>query len=70
MLTIRSVIKNLKFPNHVFYVDMKLGTVTKLDKRNKIMSKKIGDNTVSENFDVITIFLIYSQFGSIWIQFG
>ena len=54
----------------MLYVDMKLGPVIKLDKRNKIMSKKIGNNTVSENFDVITIFLIYSQFGSIWIQFG
>ena len=58
MLTIRSVIKNFKFPNHVFYVDMKLGPVTKLDKRKKITSKKFGYNTISENVDVITIFLI------------
>ena len=38
--------------------DMKLGPVTKLDKRNKT-SKKIGNDVVSENCDVIAIFLIY-----------
>ena len=45
---------------------MKLGPVTKLDKRNKTTSKKIGDAVMSENYDVIDIFPIYSQFGAIW----
>ena len=44
---------------------MKLGTVTKLDKRNKTMSKKIEDDIMSENYDVILIFLIFGQFGAI-----
>ena len=44
---------------------MKLGTVTKLDKRNKTMSKKIEDGIMSENYDVILIFLIFGQFGAI-----
>ena len=46
-------------------VDMKLGTVTKLDTRNKTTSKKIDDEVISENCDVIAIFLIYGQFGAI-----
>ena len=44
---------------------MKLGLVTKLDKRNKEKSKKIDDNFMLANCDVIVIFLIYGQFGEI-----
>ena len=44
---------------------MKLGPVTKLDKRNKTTSKKFDDNVMSENCDVIAIFQIYGQFGAI-----
>ena len=45
---------------------MKLGPVTKLDKRKKTTSKKIVDDVMSENCDVIAIFPIYGQFGVIW----
>ena len=45
---------------------MKLGLVTKLDKRNKTTSKKINGGVLSANFDVIVIFPIYGQFGAIW----
>ena len=38
---------------------MKLGPVTKLDKRNKATSKKTG------NCDVIAIFSYYGHFGAI-----
>ena len=42
---------------------MKLGPVTKINKRNK---SKIFDNDVmSKNSDVIVISLIYSQLGAI-----
>ena len=44
---------------------MKLEPVTKLDKRNKTMSKKFDDDVMSENFDVIAIFPIHGQFGAI-----
>ena len=44
---------------------MKLGQVTKLDKKNKTTSKKIGDDVILENCDVIAIFPIYGQFGAI-----
>ena len=44
---------------------MKLGPATKLDKKNNTMSKKIEDDAMSENCDVIVIFLIYGQFGVI-----
>ena len=44
---------------------MKLGPVTKLDKRNKTTSKKFDDDVMSENCDVIVIFPIYGQFGAI-----
>ena len=45
---------------------MKLGPVTKLDKRNKAVSKKNGDDVMSRNYDIIAIFPIYGQFGAIW----
>ena len=44
---------------------MKLGPLTKLDKRNKRMSKKIDDDVMSANCDVIIVFPIYGQFGAI-----
>ena len=42
---------------------MKLGPVTKLDKRNTARSKKFDE--FSENCEVIVDFPIYSQFGAI-----
>ena len=44
---------------------MKLGPVTKLDKRNKTTSTKFDDNVMSVNYGVIVIFPIYGQFGAI-----
>ena len=44
---------------------MKLGPVTKHDKRNKTTSKKIDVSVISENYNVIAIFTTYSQFGAI-----
>ena len=44
---------------------MKLGTVSKLDKRNKKTLKRFENVVMSKNYDVITIFLIYDQFGLI-----
>ena len=38
---------------------MKLGPVTKLDKRNKTTSKSFDDDVMSANCDVIVIFPIY-----------
>ena len=46
-------------------IDMKLGPVTKLDKRNKTTSKKFVDDDMSEDCEVIVIFPIYCQFGAI-----
>ena len=47
------------------YIDMKLGSVTKLDKSNKMMLKKFGDHSTSANCDVIVVFWISGQFGTI-----
>ena len=47
-------------------VDMKLGLVTKFDKRNKTTSKKFDGNVMSENCDVIVIFRIFGHFGAVW----
>ena len=44
---------------------MKLGPVTKLDKRNKTTSKKFDDDIMSENCDVIVIFWIFGLFGAV-----
>ena len=46
--------------------DIKLGPVTKTDKRNKATSKKFDDDFMPENCDVITVFPIYGQFGAVW----
>ena len=44
---------------------MKLGPVTKLDKRNKKTLKKIDDDVTLANCGVIIFFPIYGQFGAI-----
>ena len=46
-------------------IDMKLGPVTKLDKRNTATSKKFDDVAMSANCDKIVIFSIYGGFGAI-----
>ena len=42
---------------------MKLGPVTKLDKKNTLTSKKF--DVISSNYDVTVIFPIYGQFGAV-----
>ena len=44
---------------------MKLGSVTKLDKKNKTMSKRFDDGVMSENCDVIITFRIFGQIGAV-----
>ena len=44
---------------------MKLGIITKIDKRNETTSKKIDVDVMSENYDVIGYFRIFGQFGAI-----
>ena len=44
---------------------MKLGPVTKIEKRNKKPQEKFDDGVMTENYDVIVIFSIYGQFGAI-----
>ena len=44
---------------------MKLGPVTKPGKRNKTTSKKIDVDVMSENSNVIVIFVIFGQFGAV-----
>ena len=39
--------------------DIKLGPVIKLDKRNKMTSKKFDNDVVSTNYDIIILFPIY-----------
>ena len=44
-----------------YYIDIKLGLVTKLDKRNTATSKTIDDDVWSTNCDVIAFFAIDRQ---------
>ena len=44
---------------------MKLGPETKPVTRNKTISKNFDNDVMSENCDIIVIFLIYGQFGAI-----
>ena len=48
-------------------IDMKLGLVTKIDKANTEMLKRCDEDVMSANCDVVVIFLIYGQFGAIWM---
>ena len=41
-------------------IDMNLVQVTKLDKRNTTTSKKIDDDVMCKNYDVIIFFPIYA----------
>ena len=50
-------------------IDRKIGPVTKIDKRNKAMSKKINNESILANFDVIVIFSIYGKSGAIRKQY-
>ena len=53
---------NSRTSNHI---DIKLGPVAKLNKRNKTTSQKLHNDVMSINCDVIIIFLTYGQFGAI-----
>ena len=44
---------------------MKLGPVRKRDKKSNTMSKDVGDDVISKNYDVTVIFLLYGQSGAI-----
>ena len=44
---------------------MKLGPVTKLDKRNMITLKKFDDDVISANCDVIVFFQFYGKISAI-----
>ena len=44
---------------------MKHGPVTKLEKRNKLLLKKIDNDIMPANFEVIVIFSIYGKFEAI-----
>ena len=44
---------------------MKIGPVTKLDKRNKTTLKKFNNDVILGNCDIIANFPIYGQFGAI-----
>ena len=43
-------------------IDMKRGSVTEFDKRNKTTTKNFDDDLRSGNYEVIDIFSIYGQF--------
>ena len=45
---------------------MTTGPVTKLDKKNTATSKKVDDDVISANCDLIVIFSIYGPFGVTW----
>ena len=46
-------------------IDMKVRPVTKIDKKNMTVSKRIDDGVMSTNCDVNVSFSIYGQFGAI-----
>ena len=66
----KSDLKDCKFPKYydqgyINDIDIKVGSPVKLDQRNTTTAKTTDGNIMSEKYDVITIFLIYGQFGAI-----
>ena len=57
--------KNCPNSRTSYDTDINHGTVTKLDKRDTAIQKKIDDDIMSTNCDVLVIFPIYGQFGTI-----
>ena len=51
-------------------IDMKLGPITKLDKRNKKTTKWFDEDVMSANCDVIVIFPIYGKSGVIRMRYS
>ena len=49
----------IKFLNFCHDIDVKLGAVTKIDKRNTALSREIEDDVMSTNCSAIVFFLIY-----------
>ena len=47
-------------------IHMKLGPVTKLDKRNKTKLEDFDVDVMLENCDGIVFFLVFGQFGGMW----
>ena len=55
----QSLIKRIVITPEPVMIDIKLGPVTKLDKRNKTTLKKFYDDVILTNCDAIVIFSIY-----------
>ena len=49
----------------LYDIDMKLESVTKIDKRNTVLLKKIGNDVMLLNCDIIIMLPIYDHFGAI-----
>ena len=47
------------------YIDTKLEPVTKFGKRDKTTLKKVGNDAMPKNNDIIDIFPIYGEFAAI-----
>ena len=48
--------ENYHYSRNSHDIDMKLGLVTKLDKKNTATSKKFDDDVISRNCDVLVFF--------------
>ena len=46
-------------------IDLKLGRLFKLEKRNMIKLKKFGNDVILVNYVAIVVFLIYCRFEAI-----
>ena len=65
-ISCQSLIKeNCHNPRTSDDIDMRLGPIPKLHKKNKTTLKKFDDDIMSKNCDVIVIFPIYDQFVAI-----
>ena len=63
-----SLYKNCHNSRNSNDTDSKLGTLSKLEKRNTIKSKEFDNDVILTNYDAIIIFLIYERFGEIGQQ--
>ena len=61
----QSLIKKIVLSRTSNGIDMKLRPLTKLDKRNTATCKKLDNDVILANCDIVVIFQINGQFGPI-----
>ena len=64
-INICNFLKNFHDPRASNNIDIKVGLLSEIQKRNKIKPKRFDDEVILAYYDVAFIFVIYCRFGAI-----